>query len=89
MPDEFELFKEVNKKSTDGGGKSETKTIVAEKHIIKYQEYELLVEGKLQIVLIPIRECQLFEKTLENFNTINKIQLKKILYNHRGIRKLK
>jgi len=80
MSNDFKLLNEINTISKNGIDKTE-------KISIKYQEYELLVEFKQHTVLIPLRECEFFEKTLEEYATINKVQLKKILHKHRGIRK--
>lgn len=81
MDKKFKLINEMMKKP------SKEEVSKTEKTNIKYQEYDLLVEGKVQTVLIPVRECDLFEETLEDFETINKVQLRKILFKHRGIRK--
>ena len=54
---------------------------------IKYQQYELEVDGKPQIVNIPLKETEQFEKTITKINVpITRKMLKKILREHRGIR---
>jgi len=82
MSKDFDLIKEINHISENG--KNMDKEI---KNNIKYQQYELVVEDKPQNILIPVRECELFEKTLNDYDSINKVQLKKILHEHRGFRK--
>jgi hypothetical protein len=54
---------------------------------IKYQQYELDVDGKVQVVNIPLRESDAFEKTItETKEPLTRKTLKRILREHRGVR---
>lgn len=82
MSQDYKLFRELSNKKEDNN-----QPVVVNTPTIKYQEYELTVENKQQTVLIPLRECENFENTLSEYEFINKLQLRKILYKHRGMRK--
>ena len=54
---------------------------------IKYQEYTIECEGKDINVLIPLRECEAFETTLEKqYKYLDRESLRLLLRNHRGLR---
>mgnify|MGYP000079475438 CR=1 FL=1 len=52
---------------------------------IKYRHYDIIINNKNASVLIPLRECDLFERNINNLEEITKIILKKLLREHRGI----
>ena len=56
-------------------------------HGITYDTYEILVNGKQEEVLIPLKESDNFEKSLMNVNSLDENDLRKLLREHRGIRK--
>jgi hypothetical protein len=54
---------------------------------ISYQQYELEVDGKIQLVNIPLKETDAFENTIvEEKDPLNRKSLKRILREHRGVR---
>lgn len=54
---------------------------------ISYQQYELEVDGKNQIVNIPLKEVDAFENTIvETKEPLTRKSLKQILREHRGVR---
>jgi len=53
---------------------------------IKYQQYEILVEGKEMVVNIPLRETATFEQILSEYETIDREQMNEVLRHVRGIR---
>lgn len=54
---------------------------------IKYQQYELVVEGKEMIVNIPKREAEAFEIAVGELNTqINRPMMQNMLRTFRGTR---
>lgn len=53
---------------------------------ITYQRYDLPVEDKEQGILIPVRECDNFEASLEDFEELKESDLKILLRKHRGLR---
>lgn len=54
---------------------------------IPYQQYELEVDGKVQVVNIPIKEIDAFENTIvETKEPLTRKSLKRILREHRGVR---
>ena len=53
---------------------------------ITYQRYDLPVGDKEQGVLIPVRECDNFETSLEDVEELNEKDLKTLLRKHRGLR---
>ncbi len=58
----------------------------ADKPIISYQEYVVEVSGTNTTVLIPTRECELFEQSIEKFEELDKEILQQLLRTHRGVR---
>jgi len=75
----FSLIKKLNK--------SDDKKPSPMAEGIKYQQYELEVDGKVQVVNIPLRETESFEKTIiETEEPLTRKSLKKILREHRGVR---
>jgi len=52
---------------------------------IKYQSYELQVEGKDIPVLIPIRECENFENVISNIEDLTESKLKQVTRDMRGL----
>lgn len=82
MSQKFELINEFNNKKN----KLDDNT---PKNLIKYQEYEIIVDNNTQIIYIPLRECNNFEKNINELYTINKTILKELLYKHNGFRKRK
>lgn len=83
MSIDFSLIKEIEKKSSiknsPYGGKD---------YGIKYQEYEMRVDGKDVMINIPLRETENFEQFIEELNTtsVTRSSLKKILRHFRGMR---
>ncbi len=54
---------------------------------IQYQQYEVEVEGTLQLINIPAREIDNFEKAItENINPFTRKSLKVLLREYRGVR---
>ena len=53
---------------------------------ITYQAYEVPVDGKPARVLAPIRECDDFETSLEDYDKLEEQSLKQLLRKHRGLR---
>ena len=54
---------------------------------ISYQQYELEVDGKVQVVNIPLRETEAFEHTItESEGLLTRKMLKRILREYRGVR---
>lgn len=53
---------------------------------ITYQQYILPVNKKDTGILIPVRECEKFESSLEEFEVLNEKELKGLLRKHRGLR---
>lgn len=53
---------------------------------ITYQRYDLPVEDKERGILIPVRECEQFENSLEDFEELTEKDLKLLLRKHRGLR---
>lgn len=72
-------------KSLQNSSKRTSVAEEAKKHI-NYQEYTVLVEGNEIDILIPLRECEEFEKTLSAHDVLEKKDLKSILRQHRGLR---
>ena len=54
---------------------------------IKYQQYDIVVEASPRSVLIPIRECQSFEKVMLEHSDLTSREIRKILRQFRGIYK--
>ena len=53
---------------------------------IEYQQYEIeCMEGTVS-VLIPIRECESFEQSAEQYSNPNSHDLRVLLRKHRGIK---
>lgn len=82
MTKKFSFLEQLNNTKAELNGIKNTQPAFT----IKYQEYEIVVEGKAQTVFIPVRETELFEKTLEKYEQIGKHDLREILRMHRGIR---
>lgn len=59
------------------------------KSSISYQQYDLVVGNETQSVLIPIRECEKFELSLEKVDELTSDTLRDILRTHRGIKNTK
>lgn len=78
----FELLREFNNKKLN-------KTDNLKENLIKYQEYELIVDNNIVKILIPLRESENFENYIKNIQLLNKKQLKDILFNFRGFRNIK
>jgi len=54
---------------------------------VSYQQYELEVDGKVQIVNIPLKEIEAFEDSVVKIDgTLTRKVLKHILREHRGVR---
>jgi len=54
---------------------------------VSYQQYELEVDGKVQVVNIPLKETDAFENTIvETKGSLTRPILKRILREHRGVR---
>lgn len=53
---------------------------------ITYQQYIIPVDDKDTGVLIPVRECENFEASLEDFEELKLQDLKGLLRKHRGLR---
>lgn len=54
---------------------------------IKYQQYELEIQGNPRVINIPLRETEAFEQALENLETdLDEDALRTLLRNFRGIR---
>lgn len=53
---------------------------------ITYQRYTLPIGNKEKDVLIPVRECDNFESSLEDFEELTERDLKGLLRKHRGLR---
>jgi len=76
---EFSLIKKLNH------SKAEKQSPMAEG--VDYQKYEVEVDGKVQIVNIPVREIDNFENAVtEQKNPLTRKSLKLILREHRGVR---
>lgn len=76
---DFSLIQRLNKKDDDKSSP------LAEG--VSYQKYELEVDGKVQVVNIPVRETDAFENTIvEVKEPLTRKTLKQILREHRGIR---
>ena len=52
---------------------------------IKYQQYDLKVGRIEQGVLIPVRECQNFEDSISEVETLTERKLKQIVRGFRGL----
>lgn len=75
----FSLIKELDEKK-DAAPADLTESIT-------YQQYELEVDGKIQVVGIPIRETEAFENTIvETKDPLTRKSLRRILREHRGVR---
>jgi len=83
MSIDFSLIKEIEKKSSVKNSPHAGKD-----YGIKYQEYEMRVDGKDIMINIPLRETENFEQFIEELNTTNvtRSSLKKILRHFRGMR---
>lgn len=83
MNKDFFLIKEIEKES-----RAKTSQSTGIDYGIKYQEYEMQVEGKNVIVNIPLKETENFEQFIEELNitSVSRSSLKKILRHFRGMR---
>jgi hypothetical protein len=83
MSIDFSLIKEIEKKSSIKNSPHAGKD-----YGIKYQEYEMRVDGKDVMINIPLRETENFEQFIEELNTtsVTRSSLKKILRHFRGMR---
>ncbi len=64
-----------------------TNSTITPTNNIEYQQYELQVDGKDQVVNIPIRESVNFENTVTEMETpITRVVLKNLLRTFRGTR---
>jgi len=77
--DNFSLIKQLSESPTESVGKLPKG--------IPYQQYELLIDGKDQIVNIPLRESHNFEQTVTDMDTqLTTRTLTTLLRQFRGIR---
>jgi len=59
------------------------------KSSISYQQYDLIIGQETQCVLIPVRECENFEQSLETVDELTSDILRDILRKYRGIKNTK
>ena len=71
----FSLIKDLEKEQSNPKGTG-----------ITYQAYEVPVDGKPERVLIPLRECDKFVTSLEDYDKLDQRSLKLLLRQHRGLR---
>jgi len=77
--EDFSLLQKLNKKQT------EKDSPLAEG--VTYQQYEVEVDGAVQVVNIPLRESLNFEAAItEQKNPLTRKSLKLLLREYRGIR---
>jgi len=88
MNDKFSLISEYTTKGKNKKRLTEKTKESDDVHKVKYQEYIIEVDSSERSVYIPIRECDHFEKVLENTTDITAFQLKKLLREFRGIRNI-
>lgn len=72
--------------SSLGGIGSRPPTDPEQHHKIEYQSYEVDVDGTTRVVLIPMRECVEFERSLSKLHDVTGADIKQLLRQHRGIR---